>query len=129
MGLFDGVAGAVLGKLGGEQGAMAKIALDMLNQHGGLTGVLEKFKAGGLAEEAASWVGTGENLSVSADQISMVLGNGAVAEMAAKFGITPEVLSSQIAQYLPVLVDKMTPDGEVPAGGGNLLGAFMSMLK
>lgn len=129
MGLFDSVAGAVLGKLGGEQGGMAQIAMEMLNQNGGLSGVLEKFKAGGLAEQAASWVGKGENLPISADQISSILGSGAIAEMAAKFGITPEVLSSQIAQHLPSVVDKMTPNGEVPADSGNLLSSVLSMLK
>lgn len=129
MGLFDSVAGAVLGKLGGEQGGMAQIAMEMLNQNGGLSGVLEKFKAGGLAEQAASWVGKGENLPISADQISSILGSGAIAEMAAKFGITPEVLSSQIAQHLPSVVDKMTPNGEVPADSGNLLSSVLGMLK
>ncbi len=129
MGLFDNLAGAVLGKLGGEQGSMAQIAMELFNQNGGLNGILEKLKDGGLAEQAASWVGKGENLTISADQISSVLGSGAIAEMAAKFGITPEILSSQIAQHLPNMVDKMTPNGEVPADSGNLLGTLLSMLK
>ncbi|MEO6119015.1 MAG: YidB family protein, partial [Methylotenera sp.] len=59
MGLFDSVADAVMGKLGGDQGNMALVAMEMFNQNGGLSGVIEKFKAGGLAEQAASWVGTG----------------------------------------------------------------------
>jgi uncharacterized protein YidB (DUF937 family) len=130
MGLFDSVAGAVLGKvMGGEQGGMAQIAMEMFNQHGGLNGVLDKFKQGGLADIAASWVGTGANLPISPDQISSVLGSGAMAEMAAKFGITPDVLSSQIAQHLPTVIDKMTPNGEVTADSGNLLSAVLGMLK
>lgn len=130
MGLLDSVAGAVLGKvLGGSQGGMAQIALDMFNQHGGIGGVLDKFKAGGLGEAAASWVGKGENLPVSADQISSVLGNGAIAEMAAKFGISPEVLSAQLAQHLPGVIDKATPDGEVTADSGNLLTTVLGMFK
>ena len=129
MGLFDSVAGAVLGKLGGEQGNMAQAAMEMFNQNGGLSGILEKLKASGFAEQVASWVGTGENLPISAEQISSVLGSGAIAEMAAKFGITPEVLSSKIAQYLPVIVDKMTPDGEVSANSARLLSTVLSMLK
>ena len=129
MGLFDSIAGAVLGKLGGEQGGMAQVAMEMFNQNGGLSGVLEKLNAGGLAEQAASWVGKGENLSVSAEQITSVLGNGAIAEMAAKFGLTPDVLSSQIAQHLPSVIDKMTPDGEVTADSGGLLSTVLGMLK
>jgi uncharacterized protein YidB (DUF937 family) len=130
MGLLDSVAGAVLGKvLGGGQGGMAQIALDMFNQHGGIGGVLDKFKAGGLGDAAASWVGKGENLPVSADQISSVLGNGAIAEMAAKFGISPEVLSAQLAQHLPGVIDKATPNGEVTADSGNLLTSVLGMFK
>ncbi len=129
MGLLDSVAGAVLGKLGGQQGGMAQIALDMFNQNGGLGGVLDKFKAGGLGDAAASWVGKGENMPVSADQISSVLGSGAIAEMAAKFGIDPATLSAQIAEHLPTVVDKLTPNGEVEAESGGLLSSVLGMLK
>ena len=130
MTLFDSIAGAVLGKvMGVEQGGMAQVAMEMFNQNGGLNGILDKFKQGGLGDVAASWVGKGENLSISADQISSVLGNGQIAEMAAKFGITPEMLSSQIAQHLPSVIDKMTPNGEVTADSGGLLGTVLGMLK
>lgn len=129
MGLFDSVAGAVLGKMMGDKGGMAQVALEMFNQNGGLTGILDKFKEGGLAEEAASWVGKGENMPISAEQISSVLGNTAIAEMAAKFGIDPDTLSSQIAEHLPTVVDKLTPDGEVNDNSGNLLTTVLGMLK
>jgi uncharacterized protein YidB (DUF937 family) len=129
MGLFDNVAGAVLGKMMGDKGGMAQIALDMFNQNGGLGGILDKFKENGLAEQAASWVGKGENMPISAEQLSSVLGSDAIAGMAAKFGISPETLSAQIAEHLPTVIDKMTPDGEVNAGSGNLLSTVLGMLK
>ncbi len=129
MGLLDSVAGAVLGKLGGEQGGMAQIALDMFNQHGGLSGVLDKLKQNGLAEEAASWVSKGANLPVNADQITSALGSDAIAGMAAKFGIDPADLSAKIAEHLPTVIDKMTPDGEVNESSGNLLSTVLGMLK
>jgi uncharacterized protein YidB (DUF937 family) len=130
MGLFDSVAGAVLGKvMGGEQGGMAQVAMEMFNKNGGLGGILEKFKEGGLAEQAASWVGKGENMPVSADQIASVIGSSALGDMAAKFGISPEMLSGQIAQHLPTVIDKMTPDGEVTNNSGNLLSVVLGMLK
>lgn len=129
MGLLDSLAGGMLEKVMGEKGAMAQVAMDMLNQHGGLSGVLDKFKEGGLAEEAASWVGKGENLPISADQIASVLGNGQLAELAAKFGIDTNTLSAQIAEHLPSIVDKLTPDGEVPAESGSLLKTVLGMLK
>lgn len=129
MGLLDSIAGTVLGKLGGEQGGITQVAMDLFNQNGGLNGILEKFKENGLGETAASWVGNGENISISAEQISSVLGNGAIAEMAAKFGINPETLSTQIAEHLPTLVDKLTPNGEAPTESGNLLSTVLGMLK
>lgn len=131
MGLLDSVAGAVLGKvLGGNQdGGMAAVAMELLNGNGGIGGLLDKFKEGGLADAAASWVSKGENLPISAEQISSVLGNGQIAEMAAKFGITPEILSSQLAEHLPSVIDKITPDGEVNAGSSDLLSNILGMLK
>lgn len=129
MGLFDNVAGAVLGNMMGDKGGMAQIALDMFNQNGGLSGILDKFKEGGLAEQAASWVSKGENMPISAEQLSGVLGSDAIAGMAAKFGISPETLSAQIAEHLPTVIDKMTPDGEVNEGSGNLLSTVLGMLK
>ena len=129
MGLFDSIAGAVLGKvMGGEQGGIAGIASELLNQHGGLTGVLDKFKQGGLGDLAASWVGKGDNLPISADQISSVLGSGTLAGLAEKFGISPETLSAQLAQHLPGMVDKVTPDGEVNAGSNDMLSSILGSL-
>jgi len=129
MGLFDSIAGSVLGKLGGDQGGMAQVAMEMFNENGGLNGVIEKFKAGGLAEQAASWVGKGDNLPVSAAQIANIIGNGQLAAMAAKFGFTPEMLSNQIAEHLPKVIDKLTPNGEVSGDSNNLLSTVLGVLK
>lgn len=129
MGLFDSLAGAVLSKVGGDKGAMVQVAMDLFNQNGGLEGVIEKFKSGGFAEQAASWISTGENLPISAEQISQVLGSDTVTEIAAKLGMDSGEISSKIAEYLPQVIDKMTPDGEVNANSGNLLSAVLGMLK
>lgn len=129
MGLFDGIASTVIGKLAGSQGGVAQAALELFNQNGGLNGILEKFNQGGLANLVTSWVGTGGNLPISADQINQVLGNGQVAAIAAKFGISPDMLSSQLAEHLPGVVDKLTPNGELPANESNVLSQVLSMLK
>lgn len=129
MGFFDNVAGAVLGKLGGEDGSMAQVAIDLFNQNGGVEGILQKFKDNGLAQQAASWVGTGENLAITPEQVASVLGEGAIAEMAAKVGLTPDVISNKIAEHLPAIIDKLTPNGEVEGESGNLLSTILSMMK
>ena len=129
MGLLDSIAGAVMGKLGGTEGGMAQIALDMFNQHGGLNGVLDKLKTSGLGDQVSSWVGTGENQAVSADQITSALGSSQIAELAAKFGISPDVLSGQLAQHLPDVINKLTPHGEIPTDSGNMLTSVLGMFK
>ncbi len=129
MGLLDGLAGAVLGKMMGDKGSMSEIAMEMFNQNGGLEGILSKFEDGGLADLAASWVGNGDNESVSSSQITKTLGAGAISEMAGNFGISPDMLSGQLAQYLPDVVNKMTPDGEVNDNSGELLSSVLGMLK
>lgn len=129
MGLFDSVAGAVLSKLGGDKGTMVQVAMDLFNQNGGLAGVLEKFKTGGFGEQADSWVSKGENLPITAEQITQVLGSSTINNIADKLGMDPDEISTKVAEYLPQVIDKMTPNGEVNAGSGNLLTAVLGMLK
>lgn len=129
MGLFDSLAGSMLGKLGGEKGAIAQVAVDLFNQNGGLPGVLEKFKTAGFADEAASWVSKGANLQISAEQINKVLGTATIQTAANKLGINADEISAKIAEYLPQVVDRMTPNGEVGRDSGNLLATLLGMLK
>jgi uncharacterized protein YidB (DUF937 family) len=129
MGLFDSIAGSVLSKVGGERGTMVQIAMDLLNQHGGVKGVLQKFKDNGLATEVDSWVGNGPNLPITGEQVIGVLGSAEIAKMATKFDISPVELSQKIAQYLPEVVNKLTPDGQVNDSTGNLLSTVMGMFK
>jgi len=128
MGLFDSLAGSMLGKLGGEKGAIAQVAVDLFNQNGGLPGVLEKFKTAGFADEVASWVGKGANLKISAAEITQVLGSSTIQAAAGKLGIDSSEISTKIAEYLPQVVDRMTPDGVV-GKDSNLLATLLGMLK
>ncbi|MFM2434505.1 MAG: hypothetical protein RL063_484 [Pseudomonadota bacterium] len=129
MGLFDNLAGSMLAKMGGDQAGVAKAALDIFNQLGGLSGVLDKLNAQGLTEQVASWVGQGDNLSISAEQVTALVGQEKIVAMAQKFAISPDELSRKIAENLPKLVDKLTPNGTLPKDGGNLLAALLSMMK
>jgi len=122
MGLFDSVVGSVLNNVGGGNGAgnavgggdIMQMVMGLMQQNGGLAGLVEMFNKSGLSQQAASWVGTGDNLPVSADQISNVLGSGPLADLASKFGIDPQQLSGSLAQYLPDVVNQLTPNGRLP---------------
>jgi uncharacterized protein YidB (DUF937 family) len=129
LGLFDSLAGAVLGNMGGDKGAMLQIAMDLFKQNGGLEGVLAKFNDAGFTEQAASWVSQGNNLPISAEQIIQVLGRDNIASMAEKLTMSPTDVSAKIAEYLPQAINKMTPNGKVDSNSGNLLAAVMGMLK
>jgi uncharacterized protein YidB (DUF937 family) len=122
MGLLDTLAS----QLGGDNnGALSAL----LEQQGGISGLIEKFQQGGLGEIAQSWIGTGDNLPISAEQIQSVLGNETVANIAAKFGVDPEQAAGQLSSVLPQLIDGLTPNGQVPEGGSDLLSAGLSLLK
>ena len=141
MGLLDSVMGALSGGQSGqpgEQWALLQAALGMLvndGQGGGLSGLVTKFQQGGLGDVVSSWVGTGQNMPISADQLQQVLGSDMVSGLAAKFGLSPADVGGQLSQMLPQVVDKLTPNGELPdpsaAGLGGLgdLGALLGRFK
>lgn len=122
MGLLDSVIGGVLNNMGSGTGAQGgagggdimQMVMGLMQQNGGLAGLVEMFNKVGLSQQAASWVGTGDNLPVSADQISSALGSGPLADLASKFGIDPQQLSGSLAQYLPDVVNQLTPQGRLP---------------
>jgi uncharacterized protein YidB (DUF937 family) len=130
MGLLDDLAGkALTGFLGSSQNPLAHGVLEMIqNQPGGLSGMVQQFHQKGLGEVVSSWVSTGQNLPISGDQITHVLGSQQVKDLAARVGISPEQAGSQLSSLLPMIVDKLTPNGQVAESGG-LLSAALNMLK
>lgn len=120
MGLFDDLASQVKGAIGGAGGEHGDAVTHMMQslgggQGGGLAGMLKAFEGNGLGHLVQSWIGTGQNLPVSADQIQKVLGDSHVRDLAAKLGIDPQQAAAKLAAILPTLVDKMTPGGQLPA--------------
>ncbi|MEU6901613.1 YidB family protein [Streptomyces virginiae] len=107
------ILGALLGALmgGGAGGARAGGGAD--NPLGGLLDMLTKS---GLADQAQSWIGTGQNQSVSGAQISEALPDETLQKVAAQTGVSPEQAADEIAQALPEAVDQLTPGGEIPSG-------------
>ncbi len=135
MGLLDSVMGAVSGQLQ-QQGGLGNVLGGLLaadGGQGGLSGLVEKFNQAGLGAVVASWIGNGQNLPVSAEQISNILGSDAVANVARQLGIDPAQAAGQLSQMLPGLIDKLTPNGAVPQGGlgnaGDLMGALGGLLR
>ena len=130
MSLIDDLGNkAAYSLLGDCSNPLATGLLHMINNTpGGLSGMLQSFHDRGLGGLVSSWVGTGQNLPISADQIQHVLGSEQVKELAAKAGISPDIASNALSQLLPTLVDKLTPNGQMPQHS-SLLETGMSILN
>jgi uncharacterized protein YidB (DUF937 family) len=120
MGIFDEVQ-KIGGSLLGEQHAGALSAItDYINspQVGGISGLQKVFQEKGLGGIVSSWIGTGQNLPISADQLNSVLHCDALNQVASKFGIDSNMLQSAMTQILPHVVDQMTPNGQIASAAG-----------
>jgi len=119
MGLMDEVL-AMAGSAGGAQQAQHGTALSaILNyinspQVGGIAGLQQMFQQGGLGHIVSSWIGTGQNLPVSASQLGNVLHGGALQQAAQQSGMDPSELTGLMATLLPHLINHLTPNGQVP---------------
>ena len=115
MGLFDSILSAVTGRADSSAEANPLIGVlgGLLAQSGGLQGLANKFSQSGVGGVFSSWVGLGENQAISSDQIQKVLGSDEVKALAAKMGVDSSQVSHFLAEYLPKVVDKLTPEGKV----------------
>jgi uncharacterized protein YidB (DUF937 family) len=116
---------------GGEQSGLVDGLLGLLSpadgQGGGLQGLVQTLKDRGLGDIVSSWVGTGQNLPISAEQLQGGLGANLIGQLASKAGISGEEASAKLAELLPMLVDKLTSDGQMPESG--LLQQGLAMLR
>ncbi|MEI9893387.1 MAG: YidB family protein [Chthoniobacter sp.] len=129
MGLFDSLLSSVLG--GGDKTQMlTSLASSLIADHSsgqGLGGLIQQFESAGLGHLVQSWVGSGQNLPVSPEQIQQVLGNQFVQQFAQQHGIDLTTASATIARILPELVNHVTPNGQVPVHG-QVQGMLASLL-
>ncbi len=123
-----GLGAALGGLLGGQGGAgsggQAELLAGVIGMlgaggqgGGGLAGLVQKFQQAGLGDVVASWIASGPNKPISADQLGQVLGANALGGVAQQTGMGGNELMGQLAQLLPQLVDQLTPDGKLPDAG------------
>jgi uncharacterized protein YidB (DUF937 family) len=134
MGLLDSVVGMLGGAQGGGGGnaALLNAVIGMLGNDangGGLAAILGKAQQSGLGDVVGSWISTGKNLPIGPDQLTSILGSDMVANIARQLGMPQGDAAAQMSQLFPEVVDKLTPQGQLPQGGlGNvadLLGQLM----
>ncbi len=146
MGLLDGLLGSLTGggSASGNSGSnpLLQIAMQMLankggggtgggalESMGGLSGIVSAFQKGGLGHLADSWVGTGDNLPVSGDQLSQVLGSDKIGEIASQLGLSQGDAAGGLAKILPDLINHVTPNGQIPASNNMVADALSMFLK
>jgi uncharacterized protein YidB (DUF937 family) len=137
MGLLDSLTSALSnqpaqGGTANPTGAVISQVLTLIENHpGGLAGLMQSFQQNGLGHLFQSWVGTGQNLPVSASQIQSTLGAEATAKIAQVTGIPQAEVESHLATLLPQLIDHMTPTGQLPQGGqaGDLRGMLAGVAQ
>ncbi|MFI5183257.1 MAG: YidB family protein [Vicinamibacteria bacterium] len=123
MGLLDellaqaGATATAAGPAATPHADLAKAVLDMLGnqQGGGLAGLAQTFQQKGLGDVMSSWVSNGPNQPISADQVQHGLGGDLLTQLSQKVGVSPAVAASALTVVLPMIVNKLTPQGSVPA--------------
>jgi uncharacterized protein YidB (DUF937 family) len=123
--IFGGLAGANQAQSGN---LLLQLALSLLQQNGGLEGVLGRFRQGGLGQQADSWVGTGQNMNISANELQQIFGSSTLRDLASQFGMPQEQAGSTMAQVLPELINQLTPQGQLPANSDEEIAQGLSML-
>jgi uncharacterized protein YidB (DUF937 family) len=133
MGLLDNLVSQFAG---GAQGQAINPVLTTIGsllggaQSGGLAALVAQFTQAGFGQHIQSWISTGQNLPISADQITQVLGSSRVQELARAAGIDPTQMSAHLSELLPQLIDHLTPSGQLPQGGAqDVLSALSGFLK
>ena len=144
MGLLDGIFGKagsasqhssgplgdLIGPLGGEDGYdLVTAAMSLLQQYGGLSGVLDLLRRKGLGQQAESWIDTGPNMAVSGEQVEQAFGRSTIGDIASQLGTPQGETSSALARILPVLVDRLTPNGHIPENHNDLISQGLALLR
>jgi uncharacterized protein YidB (DUF937 family) len=124
MGLLDSILGAVSGQsqTSSQAGPLIGVISGLLAQSGGLQGLANKFAQSGQGNAFQSWVGMGENQPVSNNEVQRALGSEQVNAIATRMGVDPAVASNFLAEYLPKIVDKLTPAGKIDPGADHQQG-------
>lgn len=119
MGILDSLENSPMfkGALGQLEAAVVPVVLsEVLGKggQGGLSAIVAKLEQAGLGDQVKSWIGNGQNIPITAEQLQQVLGNETVKALAARFNIPIDQLAQILAQQLPAAVDHASPNGKLP---------------
>src|SRR6202142_1070089 len=119
MGILDSLenSDAFKGALGQLEAAVVPVVLSQVlgsGGQGGLSAIVAKLQQAGFGDQVKSWLGNGQNLPITAEQLQQVLGSDTVKQLAARVNIPVDQIAKVLAQQLPAAVDHASPDGKLP---------------
>lgn len=119
MGILDslGDSPAFKGALGQLEASVLPAVLNEVlgsGGQGGLSAIVAKLEQSGFGAQVKSWLGNGQNIPITAEELQQVLGNEKVKELAARYNVPLDQLSAILAQQLPKAIDQASPDGKLP---------------
>jgi uncharacterized protein YidB (DUF937 family) len=123
-GMAAGRSGRV-GGLGGNQSALLMMLLPMamrwVQNNGGLGAVLKRVQQKGYGTQARSWLEPGDNQPLDEQAVERIVGGEDIAQMAQRLGVPREQVAQAFAEIMPELVDKLTPEGDLPSHADRVL--------
>jgi uncharacterized protein YidB (DUF937 family) len=120
---------AVTGGNRTQGGSLLAVVLALVQQSGGLDGILDAFRRSGMSSQADSWVSTDPNVGISAEDLQQAVGGSALGSLAAQLGMSNSQASSVLAQILPELVNQLTPQGTLPENQSDLISQGLAILR
>ena len=130
LGDLAGLGGTGMGNKGGALLViLLPLVIQWVQRNGGLGGVLQRFQHKGYSQQAASWVSTGPNQALEPQAVNDVVGTDELSRLSQQLGVSPDEVSTGMAQILPEMVNRLTPQGGVPEDGDETLDRGRSMLE
>ena len=108
---------------------MLPLAMRWVQKNGGMNAVLDRFKQSGLGKQAQSWVATGDNDGIDGKAVEQVVGGSELQQMAQRLGVPEQEIAQAFAEIMPQMVDKLTPQGQVPPHADQVLDASAQHLE
>lgn len=119
MGIFDKIEGAVGGGAGAnisqeQHESLMQHAMQMFGNRESLNGLVNNAQSHGLGGVVQSWIGNGANQSIDPNQAESLVGQDRIQQLAQRVGIPAGIASMVMAKVLPMVVDRLTPQGKIP---------------
>ncbi len=126
MGLFDQLEGIAASE---QHGALFQAVGSLVNQSGGVGGLTQQFEQKGLGGVISSWIGNGANPPINGEQIIQVLGRDKIVALAAEAGLSEDQVASGISKLLPMVIDRLTPNGTIESHSPEAVAGAIGDLK